>query len=46
MKLDGSQCLRGNESKLLAKSLHWGFESFIANSAINFLILIHLLIMV
>lgn len=29
MKLDGSQCLSGNESKLLAKSLHWSFELFI-----------------
>lgn len=26
MKLDKSQCLRGNESKLLAKSLHWVLE--------------------
>ncbi len=26
MKLDGSQCLSGNESKLLAKSLHWDFQ--------------------
>lgn len=36
MKLDESQCLRGNESKLLGKSLHWSFESFIANFVINF----------
>lgn len=28
MKSDKSQCLRGNESKLLGKSLHWSFESF------------------
>lgn len=26
MKLDGSQYLRGNESKLISKSLHWIFE--------------------
>lgn len=34
------------ESKLLFKSLHWSFESFIANFVINFSILIYLLIMV
>ncbi len=28
MKLDESQCLSGNESKLFDKSLHWSFESF------------------
>lgn len=36
MKLDGSQYLRGNESKLLFKSLHWSFESFLANFVMNF----------
>lgn len=36
MKSNGSQRLRGNESKLLAKSLHWSFESFITNFVINF----------
>lgn len=46
MKSNGSQRLRGNESKLLAKSLHWSFESFLANSAINVSILIYLLILV
>lgn len=44
--MDESQCLRGNESKLLAKSLLSDFESFIANFVINFSILIYLLIMV
>ncbi|AFU17421.1 hypothetical protein MC28_E162 (plasmid) [Bacillus thuringiensis MC28] len=36
MKLYESQCLKGNECKLLAKSLHWDFESFIINFVINF----------
>ena len=36
MKLDKSQCLRGNESKLLGESLHWSFKSFITNFVINF----------
>ncbi len=36
MKLDESQCLSGNESKLFDKSLHWSFESFITNFVINF----------
>lgn len=46
MEIDKTQYLKGNECKLLAKSLHWSFESFIANSVINFSILIYLLIMV
>ncbi len=28
MKIDESQCVKGNESKLLGKSLLWSFESF------------------
>lgn len=46
MKYGESQCLRGNESKLLDKSLLSVLESFITNFVINFSILIYLLIMV
>ncbi len=46
MKSNGSQRIRGNESKILGKSLHWSFESFIAYFVINFSILIYLLSMV
>ncbi|MDO8160882.1 hypothetical protein FKQ51_27100 [Bacillus toyonensis] len=46
MKLDESQCLSGNESKLLSKSLLWSFQSSITNFVINFSILIYLLNMV
>ncbi|QWH92024.1 hypothetical protein EXW29_28305 (plasmid) [Bacillus toyonensis] len=38
MKSDVSQCLRGNESKLFAKSLHWEIDKkilFISLTNIN-----------
>ncbi len=38
MKLDESQCLRENESKLLVKSLHWEIDKnflFISLANIN-----------